>query len=455
MPFKKTFFIHGPNGRRRRFLRNIVTTSASLPFLSYMPSLGAQENPRKRLILMFSPNGTIPDQHFPSGGETGFQLKRILEPLTSIREELLIFKGLENKTGSPGDGHQRGMGGLWTADNLTPGSTLGGCSTCEPVDWAGGPSIDQVIANHIGQDTRFKSLEYGFRCGSPNVWTRMCYTGRNAPLEPEQDPYKAFDRLYKNFDPVNEQCTSDSPRNQRLRFSLDAAVADFQRARPYLSQADKIKLEQHTDTLRDLLRALEATTSTCDVDCDIPQQGDPININNYSNMVILGRLFMDLMISAFACDLTAVASMQWTRSVGGASYPHLNISENHHAMSHIDDSDTAVKNKLTNINRWYAEQFLYLIEKLKTTPDPAGGGTLLDNSFVLWGNELGKGNSHTRRDIPFVSAGNVQGYFRTGRYIRQDGQLSHARLMTSMLNAFGIPATGFGRFNEGPLANLR
>ncbi len=440
------------NTNRRRLLSKLVTTGASLPFLSYMPSLGAQESPQKRFIMMFSPNGTIPDEHFPSGSGSNFQFKRILQPLSDFKNDLLIFKGLRNPIGQPGDGHQRGMGGLWTASKLTEGSTTGGDSSARGVDWASNVSVDQAVAQHISEGLRFRSLEYGVVTKRHDVWGRMIYAGRNRPIEPEEDPYRAFDRLYDGFTPGDAGALEQAKEINRLKSVLDVVTQDFSRVRPYLSAEDKVKLERHADSVRDIETALQVP----DVDavCETPNMGDRINLNRDANIPALGRLFMDLMVSAFACNQTAVASLQYSHAFGSPRYPHLNINDGHHPMSHKADSDTETRDKLIRINEWYAGELAYLAQKLKDTPDPSGGGNLLDNTFVIWGNELGKGNTHTRNDLPFVSVGSCQGHFRTGRYITQSRQVNHSRLMVSILNAFGVQANGFGDYDEGALADL-
>ena len=155
---------------RRRLLKNSIKSAAALPFLQHLPSLAASTTPQKRFIMMFTPNGTIPEEFFPSGSENQFDFKRILAPLESVKSEINVYKGLDNKLPLPGDDHQRGMGGLWTARHLLPGDTPD-ANGLDPVGWASGVSVDQVIAQQIGGQSRFKSLEYGVACGTPDIFT--------------------------------------------------------------------------------------------------------------------------------------------------------------------------------------------------------------------------------------------------------------------------------------------
>jgi hypothetical protein len=170
----------------------------------------------------------------------------------------------------------------------------------------------------------------------------------------------------------------------------------------------------------------------------------------------VGSLQMDLLTMALACDITRVASLQWSRSVSQTRFSWLNITEGHHDLSHRPDDDAGAVDKLTRINTWYAQQLAGLISRLAATPDGAGG-TLFDNTLILWCNELAKGNTHGRVGAPYVLAGSAGGALRTGRYLAYDGQgLPHNNLLVSILNAMGVPDTTFGRAEwcTGPLTGL-
>src|SRR6266566_7665489 len=160
---------------------------------------------------------------------------------------------------------------------------------------------------------------------------------------------------------------------------------------------------------------------------------------------------IDLLAMALICDLTRVASLQWSSSTSPVVFNWIGagITDDHHDLSHKADSDSVAQAQLVAIHAWYAKQFAYLLGKL----DAAG---LLDSTVVAWGNELGKGNNHSHDHVPFVLAGNAGGYFRTGRFI-DTGGASHADLLVSLRNAVDIQTTTFGNpaYCSGPLANLR
>jgi hypothetical protein len=161
------------------------------------------------------------------------------------------------------------------------------------------------------------------------------------------------------------------------------------------------------------------------------------------------------MVNSFAADFARVATLQFTNSVGQARMRWLQINEGQHELSHRPDSDKDAQDKLTRINKWYCEQMAYLAKRLAETPEPGGGGSLLDNTLLVWTNELGKGNSHTRDNIPFVLVGNGLD-FKMGRSIKYP-KLPHNRLLLSLAHGMGHRIKTFGNpdfCGAGPLPNL-
>jgi hypothetical protein len=173
------------------------------------------------------------------------------------------------------------------------------------------------------------------------------------------------------------------------------------------------------------------------------------------NMPRISKMQIDLIVNSFAADFTRVASLQITNSVGQARMRWLKINEGHHELSHHPDSDKDAVDKLTRINKWYCEQMAYLAKRLAETPEPGGGGSLLDNTQLVWTNELGKGNSHTLDNIPFVLVGNGLD-FKMGRSIKYP-KVAHNRLLMSLAYSMGHRVKTFGNPNfcgEGPLPKL-
>lgn len=443
---------------RRTLLRGLGGVAIGLPFLDAMrsPQTARAAAFPKRFVVFFTADGTIPEAWTPSGSETDFTFGPILAPLDPFKSDLLILDGVDNEAAyhGPGDGHQTGMGTLLTGTELMNGTLFceGDCSDpTKTVGYGGGISVDQHIANEIGktQTTKFPSLELGVQVGGGSVWSRMCYLGPDQPIPPRDDP-KA------NFDDIFGELSADPFGLAKLKAQrhsvLDAVTADYEAINKRVGADDKKKLEAHLDAIRKVEKGLDVTNQLGGA-CQLPDVGDPGDVYSSPNFPAVGKAQMDLLVMALACDLTRVASLQWSTSVSNKVFSWLGIPEGHHDLSHAGDSDLDARGKLVQINTWYAEQFAYLVGALKAIPE--GDGTLLDNTVILWCNELGVGNSHTRRDEPFVLAGGCQGYFKTGRYLQYQGAY-HNDLLVSLCNAMGVPATTFGNpaYCNGPLAGL-
>ena len=166
------------------------------------------------------------------------------------------------------------------------------------------------------------------------------------------------------------------------------------------------------------------------------------------------RLQLDMLALALACDATRVASVQFSTAINAIGFPWLDSTAEGHNLSHRGPSDTAAKEQLTQRARWYAGQIAYLARQLAAITE--GDSTVLDNTVLVWGNELSLGNSHSHSEIPFMLLGSAGGHFRTGRYL-QFGAQPHNRLLVSLLQAMGVDAAAFGHGDfggGGPLPGL-
>ena len=432
---------------RREFLRDLGLSAASLPFLANLPSLGfASSTGRKqRLVVMFSPNGVVPKTFWPDEEGENFTLKSSLAPLEPFKNQLMVLRGVCDKVKGDGDNHMRGIGCLLTGIELFPGNIQGGSHT--PAGWSSGHSIDQEIARYLQSKpeskTRFASLEFGVMVPDrADTWTRMVYAGPNKPIAPIDDPYQMFARLYGK---AKDQAL--------LRSVLDDVVGDLDTLKKSLGKEDRRLLEEHATFVREMEQELAAAGNLTlphaqpELDPGIKEEND--------NIPTISKMQIDLMVNSFANDFTRVASLQYTNSVGQARMRWLGVDEGHHELSHEPDSNDAAQEKLTKINTWFAEQLAYLCKRLAETPEPGGEGTLLDNTTILWTNELGQGNSHTLDNIPFVAVGGGLGW-KMGRSVKFD-KVPHNRLLVSMANAFGHDLKSFGNAEfckDGALTGL-
>jgi hypothetical protein len=207
-----------------------------------------------------------------------------------------------------------------------------------------------------------------------------------------------------------------------------------------LSSEDRQLLDEHATFVREMEQELRSSEQES-VGHAVPEL-EPGVKEDTDNMPRLSKMQIDLLVNGFAADFARIATLQYTNSVGGAKMRWLDVDEGHHELSHEPDSNQKVQDKLTRINKWYCEQLAYLAQRLAETPEPGGGGSLLDNTLIIWTNELGKGNSHTLDNIPFVLVGNGLD-FRMGRSLKYP-KLPHNRLLLALAHGFGHRIDRFG-----------
>ncbi len=435
---------------RREFARNLGVSAAAANFLFALPSLGwaASRSRKQRLVFVFSPNGVIPKHFWPAGEKLDF--KRILKPLEPFKDQVMTLRGMDNKIRGDGDGHMRGIGCLLTGIELFPGDVQGGSDT--PAGWAKGMSIDQHLKNGLQANpdtrTRFGSLEFGLLVPDrADTWTRWSYTGANEPVTPISDPYQMFNKLY------------GQTRNQELLVSvLDGLGDDFEKIKQLASSDDRQLLQRHLEMVRaveqEMAAELELQRDKQDLGHAVPELQPNIAVEN-DNMPTMSRMQADLIVNSLAADFTRIITHQISNSVGNPRMTWLDIDQGHHTISHEPDKNEEAYEKLIKINTWYCEQVAYLAKRLAETPEPGGDGSLLDNTTIIWTNELGKGNSHTRNNIPFVMVGGGLGW-KMGRAMNFDHQ-PHNRLLMSIAESMGHGVESFGNpkfCEQGPLTGL-
>jgi hypothetical protein len=492
---------------RREFIRDLGIGTAAVPFILNLPSLAfANQRKRKqRLILAFSPNGIVPGTFWPDAEVSAFgasiagtlasplgsswtagalptsywrrrtqnddnrdqivderhltlDRSRTEYPLTpefmresihSLRpfaDKTLMIQGLRVCAGPPGDTHMRGIGCLWTGIELFPGNHQGGDST--PAGWPKGPSIDQEIKNFLQTKpesrTRFGSLEFAANVPQDtcNIFTRMIYAAANRPLAPISSPYQMFAKLYGRMK------SQDS-----LKSIMDGVRDDLRRVASTVSSEDRQFLEEHMAFVRQMEQDL--TDRDNQVIAVPPPELEPGIAMNNDNIPKNSKMQVDLLVNALANDFARMASFQIVPAVSDVRMTWLGITESHHSLSHKTDRDPQSRAKLTKITQWYCEQLAYLAKRLAETPEPGGPGSLLDNTMIIWSNELANGDTHSIDNIPFVCIGNGCD-FRMGRYLKHDHD-PHNRLLLSVAHAFGYDIKEFGNpswCTAGPLGRL-
>ncbi len=394
----------------------------------------------QRLLLVFTPNGTVPKAFWPFAGatDTEFTLNTIMEPFAPFKDRLLVLKGLRMAVTEvgPGGPHQKGVGGLFTNAELQNGNFVDGDGST--AGWANGPSVDQEVARYVGQQSYLESIELGVRATQNEVRSRVSYAAAGAPMPPVNSPLVAYQRLFSRF------LASNDTLDARRKSVLDAVKRQYEVFSPSLSQRDQHKLELHMDLVRGVERRMGITL---DATCERPEAPPDWAEDAEETMPDIAATQLQLLATAFACDLTRVASLQFSTAINSIRYPWLNSNGSGHTLSHSQGEES--QQEIVLREQWVAAQLAAFLTQLANIPE--GEGSVLDHTLLVWGNELGWGVTHSHDDLPFVLAGGAPN-IRFGRFLQYD-QVPHGGLLSSVLETMGVPWTGFGHvdFRAEPL----
>jgi len=439
---------------RRTALKG-MGVAIGVPLLeSMMPSLAlaapsqARALPR-RMAFVYVPNGVNMDDWTPRAVGTDYTLPRSLEPLTPVKNELLVLSGLTCDKARPnGDGpgdHARAMSAFLTGRQARKTSGA---------DIRAGTSVDQVAAQRIGSATRFPSLEIGIEGGrqagncdsgySCAYSSNLSWRSEGTPNPKEINPRLVFDRLFGGT--VRSQ--DDPARAVREQFNqsiLDFVREDANRLRSQLGSADLRRLDEYLTSIREIERRINQTTPAPEAANGVQRPaGTPADMRQHI------RLMTDLLVLAFQTDMTRVATFVYANEGSNRNYRIINVSEGHHDLSH-HGNDRAKLAKIGQINRFHIEQFAYLLERLKAVRE--GEGTLLDNCMIMYGSGNGDGNRHNHDELPILLAGKAGGSLRSGRHVRYTRNTPLCNLYLEMLDRMGVRQDRFGD-STGRLAQL-
>lgn len=428
--------------KRRSFLRGLAATALLAPF-AHVPRR-AQAAAAKRALFVYVPDGCIPAIWHPKGSETSFTLPEMSAPLEPIKQHLVFLEGLTMYAG--GATHEGGIAKVLTG--VSP------------------QSLDIFLGDRISTDRPLRSLQLGVGTSFQNGSGSFSYIGEGQTVNPDDDPLNAFSRVFGSVPGGGDDAAAMLKKRQRQSV-LDAALGDLSALQSRLGSAEKEKLDLHLDSLRELEKRL---TSNAAGSCDVsgfnptgfavsPTDYYPKTYHKEENFKLVGQLQMDLAVMALACGSTNVASLMWSHAVSPTHILETGVSTANHDASHYGTAGSQMATDFVKLKRWFMERFVYLIQKLASTPDD--GGTLLDNTLVLLCSELGDSNNHDHNSVPFVLAGKAGGALRTGRYLNYSGKNAgenepHTKLLVSFANAVGMPidSYGFTGKGKGPLDGL-
>ncbi len=433
----------------RRMLLRGAGVAMSLPWLQSLPvwggeAVGASASPvPKRFAALFMACGVNAKHWWAKDNSGTLELSQSLTPLEPIKHKVNVISGLFNKNAT-------GVG-------IHPGQTgniLSGASLQKGAELRGGISVDQMLANHLGQDTAQPSLVLG--CEQPITGyhetnfsmaysSHISWQNATSPVPMEVYPSLAFDSLFDN---------RGSRRNQSVLDRVQEHAASLKRQ---VSSGDQAKLDEYLTSVREVEQRIERMRGQQDkalhraehtgkplATMARPDNGLPEDIREHM------KLMCDIVALAFQTDKTRFATLLLCRDISGLFYPFLDVRNAHHSASHSDESD-----EFERISRYYCSQLAYLATRLDEMPE--GEGTVLDNSCIMFVNNMWSGSKHDSNKVPLITAGGLGGTMATGRVLdymnRGDDNRKLCSFYLSLMNRMGLDAKSFGDANE-PLADL-
>ena len=426
---------------RRTFLRGLGV-SVALPLLDGMvPAFAAPARAVKRLGAVYVPNGVEMRMWTPKGEGTGFEWPLILEPLEAFRAQTLVLSGLADQPAVPAPGEGIGDHARASATWLTGVRA----KKTEGPDIRAGVSLDQIVAQQLGQETQLASLELaldsvevlgacdaGYSCAYANT---IAWRTPTTPLPMENNPRAVFERLFGASDSTD--AATRAARIAQDRSILDFVTAEVAALKRRLGPGDGGKLTEYLDAVRDVERRIQ--TAERQSTRELPVVAQPMGIPETFDAH--AKLMYDLLALAYQCDLTRVATFMIGKEVSGRSYPEIGVPDGHHACSH-HQNDPVKLEKLAKINRYHVQHFAYFLEKLRTTPD--GDGSLLDHSVFVYGSGISDGNIHFHLDLPMLVVGGGAGTLHGGRHLKYASDTPLSNLYVTLLDKLGLPLDQFG-----------
>ena len=425
---------------RRIFLQGVGATIA-LPYLDAMtPAFAAAEKPVTRAAFVYTANGIIMNDWTPAETGSNFAFSKTLKPIETFRDQTVVVSGLAHRNGEalgdgPGD-HAR-AGASWLT-GAHPKKTQG-------ADIRNGQSIDQLLAQQIGQTTPLPSLEIGlqdvrmvggcdsgYSCAYSNT---ISWSSPTTPLPYETNPRRVFERLFGDGDTTDPEARAIQLRQNRSL--LDFVLQDTQRLAPKLGASDRSKLSDYLDSVREVERRIQNVEQR--EGAELPTLDRPEGIPpSFEDHV---KIMSDLIAIAFQADLTRVVTFMYSREGGNRAYPSIGVPDAHHGLSH-HQNDPVRKARLQQIDQYHVEMFSYLLGKLRDSQDDTG--SLLDNSLVLFGSSLSDSNAHLHDNLPTVLVGGGSGKLKGGKHLRVPDGSPMTNMLLSIADGLDVPLEEFG-----------
>ena len=421
---------------RRTVLRG-MGASLALPLLDAMvpaltPAARTAASPTRRFGAVFVPMGERPSHWTPATSGAGFEFSPILKPIESLRDHIVVVSNIDR----PPAGTHAVSTGTWLT-GAAPKRT-------EAEDFVAGKSLDQYIAESIGKDTVFPSLEIGTEdftgyVGACDVGYSCAYMNTiswktpTTPMPMETNPRVVFERLFGRPGSPEERVR----RLQQNRSILDSVRGDVTALEKGLGGRDKARLDQYLEHVREIEQRIQRAEHQATSELVLPRA--PVGIPD-SWEEHAGVMF-DLMALAYEADVTRVFSFMLNREASQLVFPDLGFNEPWHHVSHHGNEPEKLA-LLVKLNTWQIQLFGKFLDRLKNTPD--GDGSLLDHSVILWGSGMSDSNTHSALDVPYLQVGKGAGLFTGNRHIAAPKGSQLADVMLTVAQKFGAEIDKFG-----------
>jgi hypothetical protein len=385
-----------------------------------------------RFMTWFFGNGVILDRWTPGGQGTGWELTEELQPLENVRDYCSILSGFDVKAGGQHRrGHHDGVAGAFSGHPFIELPANGANYSSK----FGGPSIDQVVASAIGQQTYLPSLHVGVSkrvtTGEGPTLQYISHQGPDQPVPTQYNPKDVFDTLFNNYTP------EDDPSGPLRVSLLDAVNADVKRLQKRVGKTDKERLDAHLQSIAQLQKQIQAIPPACTVPGGPTE--DNSDIDGQEQLEAVSHAMAELTALAWSCDVTRVVSWQQSGSVGGTVYWMTGATSEEHGLSHEPDGQELVHKAVV----FNMECFAYLLQTLKDTK--VGAKNLLDQSIIYLGSDAAEGITHSIFDQPIIVAGGAGGAFKTpGVHYRSPDGENTSDILLRMLQVFDPGATSVG-----------
>ena len=423
---------------RRTFLRG-AGVAISLPLLDSMiaaqtPLARTAANPRSRLGCIYVPHGATMDKWTPAQEGKGFEFTEILKPLEKYRDRLVVVSNLAHPQAA-------GVGSDAGADHARSAAVFLSGAHPEKESVHVGTTIDQIVAEKLGQDTPLPSMEVaieenGLNCGAGYgcAYTNtISWKTPTLPLPMEHNPQVLFEKLFGEGSTAEERMA----RKQQARSLLDSVTKQIASLNKELPASDRGRMSDFLDDVREIERRIQKAENQASKDVKVPDA--PVGIPEAFDDHF--KIMFDLQAIAFQANITRVATMMYARDTSGAVYPQSGVREGFHVASH-HSNNRANMDRFALINRYHTSLLAYFIEKLHSKPE--GDGTLLDHSLILYGSSMSNGNQHDHDPLPVVVAGGASVNLRGDRHIIAAPHTPMSNLLLSILGKLGVQQNSFG-----------